>query len=109
MKEIVLKILVCKQKDVNICVYLLHNFLIFVLLTFVVTGVINLKEVQDIESTVLYHVYQAAQLNHENMKDFIRFLKHVSHSEYMLQPFIFSVLMSVSGIYEDQVYQIFNM
>lgn len=109
MREIVLKILVCEQKNVIIYVYLLRNFLIFVL-TFVFTGIINLKEVQDIESTVLYHVYQAAQLNHENMKDFIRFLKHVSHaSEYMLQPFMLSVLMSVSGIYEDQVYQIFNM
>ncbi|XP_043519623.1 Fanconi anemia group I protein isoform X2 [Frieseomelitta varia] len=72
-------------------------------------GVINLKEVQDIESTVLYHVYQAAQLNHENMKDFIRFLKHVSHSEYMLQPFMFSVLMSVSGIYEDQIFEILRL
>lgn len=100
----------CKQKDVNIyvCLYI-HNFLISVL-TFVFTDIINLKEVQDIESTVLYHVYQAAQLNHENMKDFIRFLKHVSHaSEYMLQPFMLSVLMSVSGIYEDQVYQIFSI
>lgn len=38
------------------------------------------------------------------MKDFIRFLKHVSYaSEYMLQSFMLSVLMSVSDIYEDQV------
>ncbi|KAK1122548.1 hypothetical protein K0M31_008998 [Melipona bicolor] len=73
-------------------------------------GTINLKEVQDIESTVLYHVYQAAQLNHENMKDFIRFLKHVSHApEYMLQPFMLSVLMSVSAIYEDQIFEILRL
>ncbi|XP_033206109.2 Fanconi anemia complementation group I isoform X1 [Bombus vancouverensis nearcticus] len=72
--------------------------------------IINLKEVQDIESTVLYHVYQAAQLNHENMKDFIRFLKHVSHApEYVLQPFMLSVLMSVSTIYEDQIFEILRL
>lgn len=68
------------------------------------TGVISIKEVRDIESTVLYHVYQAAQLNHESMKDFIRYLKSVSHaSEYTLQPFVLAVLMSISSIYEDQV------
>lgn len=38
------------------------------------------------------------------MKDFIRFLKHVSYApEYILQSFILCVLMSVSDIYEDQV------
>ena len=67
-------------------------------------GVISIKEVRDMESTVLYHVYQAAQLNHESMKDFIRYLKSVSYaSEYTLQPFVLAVLMSVSSIYEDQV------
>ncbi|KOC59133.1 Fanconi anemia group I protein like protein [Habropoda laboriosa] len=73
-------------------------------------GTLNIKEVQDIESTVLYHVYQAAQLNHENMRDFIRFLKHVSYaSEYMLQPFMLAVLMSVSSIYEDQIFEALRM
>ncbi|OAD51916.1 Fanconi anemia group I protein [Eufriesea mexicana] len=68
--------------------------------------IVNIKEVQDIESTVLYHVYQATQLNHESIKDFIRFLKHVSYaSEYMLQSFMLSVLMSVSDIYEDQIFE----
>lgn len=69
-----------------------------------------MKEIYDIESTVLYHIYQATQLNHENMKDFIRFLKHVSYApEYILQSFILCVLMSVSDIYEDQVIIIFNI
>ncbi|XP_043247785.1 Fanconi anemia group I protein-like isoform X2 [Colletes gigas] len=73
-------------------------------------GLINIKEVRDIESTVLYHVYQAAQLNHENMKDFIRYLKCVSHApEYTLQPFIFAVLLSVSSIHEDQIFEILRL
>lgn len=88
----------------------MHKFLIVIFVfIWIFIDIINLKEVQDIESTVLYHVYQAAQLNHENMKDFIRFLKHVSHApEYVLQPFMLSVLMSVSTIYEDQVVKIFS-
>ncbi|CAK9794572.1 Fanconi anemia group I protein [Anthophora plagiata] len=73
-------------------------------------GLLNIKEIQDIESTVLYHIYQAAQLNHENMRDFIRLLKHVSYaSEYMLQPFMLAVLMSVSSIYEDQIFEALKM
>ncbi|XP_076677421.1 Fanconi anemia complementation group I isoform X2 [Andrena cerasifolii] len=73
-------------------------------------GVVSIKEVRDIESTVLYHVYQAAQLNHESMKDFIRYLKSVSHaSEYTLQPFVLAVLMSVSSIYEDQIFEILRL
>ncbi|CAL7938106.1 unnamed protein product [Xylocopa violacea] len=72
--------------------------------------IISKKEVRDIESTVLYHVYQAAQLNHEHMKDFIRFLKQVSHaSEYVLQPFILAVLMSITSIYEDQIFEILRV
>ncbi|XP_043789127.1 Fanconi anemia group I protein isoform X2 [Apis laboriosa] len=72
--------------------------------------IINLREIQDIESTVLYHIYQATQLNHENMKDFIRFLKHVSYApEYILQSFILCVLMSVSDIYEDQIFEILRL
>nr|XP_034193738.1 Fanconi anemia group I protein isoform X2 [Osmia lignaria] len=70
-------------------------------------GIIGMKQVQDIESTVLYYLYQAAQLNHENMKDFIRHLKNVSSaSEYMLQPFMLAVLISISSIYEEQIFEI---
>ncbi|XP_076759564.1 Fanconi anemia complementation group I [Xylocopa sonorina] len=73
-------------------------------------GMISKKEVRDIESTVLYHVYQAARLNHEHMKDFIRFLKQTSHaSEYILQPFILAVLMSITSIYEDQIFEILKV
>ncbi|XP_029045832.2 Fanconi anemia group I protein isoform X1 [Osmia bicornis bicornis] len=70
-------------------------------------GIIGIKQVQDIESTVLYYLYQAAQLNHENMKDFIRYLKNVSSaSEYILQPFMLAVLISISSIYEEQIFEI---
>ncbi|KZC06011.1 Fanconi anemia group I protein like protein [Dufourea novaeangliae] len=70
-------------------------------------GTVSIKEVKDVESTVLYHVYQHVQLNHENLKDFIRYLKSVSYtSEYILQPFMLAVLMSVFGIYADQIFEI---
>ncbi|XP_076241855.1 Fanconi anemia complementation group I [Calliopsis andreniformis] len=73
-------------------------------------GVLSIKEVRDVESTVLYHVYQAAQLNHDNMKDFIRYLKNISHaSQYTLQPFVLAVLLSISDIYEDQIFEILKM
>lgn len=71
---------------------------------YICIGTTSIKEVQEIESTVLYYLYQAAQLNHENMKDFIRYLRNVSSaSEYILQPFMLAVLMSISSIYEEQV------
>lgn len=38
-------------------------------------GQVSLKEIQEIESTVLYHIYQSALLNHSSLKEFIRNLK----------------------------------
>nr|XP_031847431.1 Fanconi anemia group I protein homolog [Nomia melanderi] len=73
-------------------------------------GNIVIKEVTDIESTVLYYLYQAVQLNHESLKDFIRHLKSVCHTpEYILQPFMLAILMSVSSIYTDQIFDILKM
>ncbi|XP_033322360.2 Fanconi anemia complementation group I isoform X5 [Megalopta genalis] len=73
-------------------------------------GIVGLKELVDIESTVLYYVYQAVQLNHESLKDFIRYLKSTCQvSEYILQPFMLAVLMSVSGIYTDQIFEILKL
>ncbi|XP_078053426.1 Fanconi anemia complementation group I isoform X2 [Augochlora pura] len=73
-------------------------------------GIVGVKELVDIESTVLYYVYQAVQLNHESLKDFIRCLKSACQaSEYILQPFMLAVLMSVSGIYTDQIFEILKL
>ncbi|XP_054003453.1 Fanconi anemia group I protein isoform X2 [Hylaeus anthracinus] len=73
-------------------------------------GLVSTKEVRDVESTVLYHVYQAALLNHENMKDFLRYFKSISHApEYTLKPFVFAVLLSVSSIHEDQIFEILRL
>jgi len=67
----------------------------------------NLKEVQNIESTVLYHIYQAAQLNHQHVRDYIKYFKSVLYApESILEPFILSVLLTVASIDENQVKKI---
>jgi len=66
--------------------------------------VINPKEVQDVESTVLYHISQAAELNHQHIRDYIKYFKSVLHiPEVILEPFVLSVLLTVSSIDETQV------
>jgi len=66
--------------------------------------VINPKEVQDVESTVLYHISQAAELNHQHIRDYIKYFKSVLHiPEVILEPFVLSVLLTVASIDENQV------
>ncbi|XP_076294996.1 Fanconi anemia complementation group I [Lasioglossum baleicum] len=73
-------------------------------------GIIGTKELADIESTVLYYVYQAVQLDHESLKDFLRNLKCACYaSKYILQPFMLAVLTSVSNIYTDQIFEILKL
>lgn len=68
---------------------------------------INPKEVQDIESTVLYHISQAAELNHQHIRDYVKYFKSVSHiPETILEPFMLSVLLTVASINENQVISI---
>lgn len=65
---------------------------------------VNPKEVQSIESTVLYHIYQAAQLNHQHIRDYIKYFKSVSPiPEALLEPFMLSVLLTIASIDENQV------
>lgn len=65
---------------------------------------VNIREVQDIESTVLYHIYQAAQLNHQLIRDYIKYFRSVAHvPETVLEPFMLSVLLTVASIDENQV------
>lgn len=65
---------------------------------------VNPKEIQDVESTVLYHIYQAAQLNHQHIRDYIKYFKSVTHvPEAVLEPFMLSILLTVASIDENQV------
>ncbi|XP_036145444.1 Fanconi anemia group I protein isoform X3 [Monomorium pharaonis] len=74
--------------------------------TFETIDVINPKEVQDVESTVLYHISQAAELNHQLIRDYIKYFKSVSHvPEAILEPFMLSVLLTVASIDENQIYE----
>ncbi|XP_029669102.1 Fanconi anemia group I protein isoform X2 [Formica exsecta] len=78
--------------------------------SFETIGIINPKEVQDIESTVLYHIYQAAQLNHQLIRDYIKYFKSVIHvPEAVLEPFMLSVLLTVAPIDENQVFEMLRM
>lgn len=74
--------------------------------TFESIDVINPKEIQDTESTVLYHIYQAAQLNHQHIRDYIKYFKSVTHvPEAVLEPFMLSVLLTVASIDENQIFE----
>ncbi|XP_071633870.1 Fanconi anemia group I protein isoform X1 [Temnothorax longispinosus] len=74
--------------------------------TFETIDVVNPKEVQSIESTVLYHISQAAELNHQHIRDYIKYFKSVSHTpEAILEPFMLSVLLTVASIDENQIFE----
>lgn len=63
-------------------------------------------EVVEAESTVLLHV---AELEHKSIKDYLNYLKPMVKSpENILQPFHFSILLTLSGnsFYEKQVVQL---
>ena len=69
-----------------------------------ITDVVNPKEVRDVESTVLYHISQSAELNHQHIRDYIKYFKSISHiPEAILEPFMLSVLLTVASIDENQV------
>ncbi|XP_012279084.1 Fanconi anemia group I protein [Orussus abietinus] len=68
---------------------------------------VTIKDVREIESTVLYHIHQAVQLNYKSLKDYLRYLKSVTNSpEFILDPFNMSVLLLMSDVYEEQVFDI---
>lgn len=67
------------------------------------------KEAVQAESTVLYHIYQAASLGHECIKDYLSSLKHLTKApEYLVHPFQLTVLLTISTInfYEERVFEI---
>ncbi|KYQ49928.1 Fanconi anemia group I protein [Trachymyrmex zeteki] len=74
--------------------------------TFESIDVINPKEVRDVESTVLYHISQSAELNHQHIRDYIKYFKSISHiPEAVLEPFMLSVLLTVASIDENQIFE----
>ncbi|XP_011143561.1 Fanconi anemia group I protein [Harpegnathos saltator] len=77
--------------------------------TFETIDTVSAKEIQDVESTVLYHIYQAAQLNHQHIRDYIRYSKNVSNvPETIMEPFMFSILLTVAPICEDQIFELLH-
>ncbi|EGI62534.1 Fanconi anemia group I protein-like protein [Acromyrmex echinatior] len=72
--------------------------------TFESIDIVNPKEVRDVESTVLYHISQSAELNHQHIRDYIKYFKSISHiPEAVLEPFMLSVLLTVASIDENQI------
>lgn len=70
-------------------------------------GHVSRKEIQDTESTVLYHIHQSASNNHSSMKDFIRNLKSITGApEFVLHPFLMAVLLLISENYGDDVFDV---
>ncbi|PSN53494.1 hypothetical protein C0J52_16738 [Blattella germanica] len=66
-------------------------------------------ETQFAEATVLFHIHQAASFGHASIKNFIKYVKSVTHSpELILDPFLLTVLLSLStiSIYEEQIVDI---
>ncbi|XP_018371290.1 PREDICTED: Fanconi anemia group I protein [Trachymyrmex cornetzi] len=74
--------------------------------TFESIDVVNPKEIRDVESTVLYHISQSAELNHQHIRDYIKYFKGISHiPEAVLEPFMLSVLLTVASIDENQIFE----
>ncbi|XP_060518299.1 Fanconi anemia group I protein isoform X2 [Cylas formicarius] len=66
-------------------------------------------DILDTESTVLFHIHNAAALGHNSIKDYLNSLKNVVKSpEFILQPFQLLVLLTISAIqhYEEMVFDI---
>lgn len=63
-------------------------------------------ESQAAEATVLFHILQSARFGHASIRNFLKFMKNVANApELVLDPFLLTVLLSVSNIsiYQEQV------
>lgn len=61
------------------------------------------------ESTVLYHIYEAATLGNGTIKEYLNSLKVISKTpEYILHPFQLVVLLAISSVqcYEETVLEL---
>lgn len=61
-----------------------------------------MKELQEVESNVLFHIYQICYLNSQGVEHYLRFLKSIVNApDNILQPFVVTVLLKISRIYGD--------
>jgi hypothetical protein len=63
-------------------------------------------ETQSSEATALFHILQSARFGHASVRNFLKFMKNVANApELVLDPFLLTVLLSVSNIsiYQEQV------
>ncbi|KAF2901837.1 hypothetical protein ILUMI_04348 [Ignelater luminosus] len=70
------------------------------------------EEAVEVESTVLYHIYESASVGHECIKDYLTSLKNMIKSpEFILHPFQFTVLLTISSIsaLEERVMEILRL
>lgn len=70
------------------------------------------EEAVEVESTVLYHIYESASVGHECIKDYLTSLKTMVKSpEFILHPFQFTVLLTLSSIsvLEERVMEILRL
>lgn len=62
---------------------------------------------QDVESTVLYIIYQSALDSEKGVKEYMKCLKlAVNVPEYIMEPFVMSVLLQLADLYEDLAFPI---
>jgi hypothetical protein len=65
---------------------------------------------QEIESTVLYYIYQSVLDNTKGSLEYIKCLKSIINApEYILDTFVMSILLLISDLYEDQTIQILKL
>ncbi|XP_058794927.1 Fanconi anemia group I protein homolog [Phymastichus coffea] len=73
----------------------------------IISSKITLKELQNVESTVLYHIYQSVLDNEKGAKEYMKCLKLIVNApEYVMKPFVMSVLLLLSDLYEEQAFSI---
>lgn len=84
--------------------------IIVIVFRFTVSSDISLKVLQEVESTVFYHIYQSALDNAKGSNEYIRCLRSVVNApEYVLDTFVMSVLLLLTSIYEDSALQILKL
>ncbi|XP_012250897.2 Fanconi anemia group I protein [Athalia rosae] len=71
---------------------------------------LSLKDIQEVESTILYHISQAAKVNQNSLKDYLKALRAVTNlPEYVLDPFVMTLLLSVSDIFEEESLELLKL
>ncbi|XP_001605378.1 Fanconi anemia group I protein [Nasonia vitripennis] len=76
----------------------------------IISSKVSLKELQEVESTVIYYIYQSALDNTKGSTEYLKCLKSVVNApEYILDTFVMSVLLLLSGLHEDEAFQILKL